>query len=260
MLIRCPTCASGYELAPDMLARGRILRCAHCRDAWAHSASDAEPRLAPDTTDRRRGIPAQPGAEIVAEARFARADGPSRSDGPSRHPGPAPGPRREPPQKNAARPYRFGAAATIALVLASSVGGMAALACRDSAVAAFPPSAALFATLGLPVNLRGLAIREIRSVVETGDGAPVLTLEGHITNLRRVSMPVPPLRFAVRDKGGRALYHWTSPAPKPQIGPGETILFHSRLSAPPRDGQDLAVSFAELSTAPRRVAEAVPGG
>ena len=40
MLIRCPTCASGYDLDPEMLPVGRILRCAHCRDAWAHGSPD----------------------------------------------------------------------------------------------------------------------------------------------------------------------------------------------------------------------------
>jgi hypothetical protein len=260
MLIRCPTCASGYDLAPELLTCGRILRCAYCRDAWAHSASGSDSRLAPETAAALRSAYVAPaGVEIVAEARFARPEGSSRAGGASRPAGPKPDHRREPPRKMAARPQRLGAAAATALVLTVWGGGMTAVAGREHVVAAFPPSAAVFATLGLPVNLRGLAIGEIRSVVETGDGTPILTLEGHITNLRRVSTPIPPLRFAVRDKDGRELYHWTSQAPTPQLRAGETILFHSRLSAPPRDGQDLAVSFAEASPAPRRVADAGAG-
>ncbi len=259
MLIRCPTCASGYDLAPELLARGRVLRCAYCRDAWAHAASGSEPRLARETAGARGALVAPPGAEIVAEARFARPAGSSHAGAASRSAGPNADHRCEPPRKTAARPHRLGAAAATALVLTVSGGGMTAVAGREHVVAAFPPSAAVFATLGLPVNLRGVAIGEIRSVVETGDGAPILTLEGHITNLRRVPTSIPALRFAVRDKEGRELYHWTSPAPKPQLGAGETVLFHSRLSAPPRDGQDLAVSFAESAPAPRRIADAGEG-
>ncbi len=137
---------------------------------------------------------------------------------------------------------------------------MAAVAAKEHVVAAFPQSAPVFATLGLPVNLRGLSLGEIRSTVETGAGAPTLTLEGHITNMRPESSAVPPIRIAVRDSSQRELYYWTVPAPKPRLGVGETVLFRSRLSAPPRDGQDLVVSFAEASAPARyHVAEAVAG-
>ncbi len=153
----------------------------------------------------------------------------------------------------------LGGLAAAALVLTVSGGGMAAVAAREHMVAAFPTSAVVFAALGLPVNLRGLAFGEIHTTVESGDGTPILTLEGHIINLRREATPLPSLRIAVRDKNQRELYYWTTPPPKPQIGVGETVLFHSRLSAPPRDGQDLAVSFAEPSAGPRRVAEVLAG-
>lgn len=241
MLIRCPTCASGYELAPDLLTDGRILRCAHCRDAWVHCAAPA----ASDAPD---------GPEIVTEARFTRRPGPA-------------------PKRQSRRPVRSLAALSFAMLswrpsagLAAGamaatlvVGGMAALGGKARVVAAFPPSEAVFAALGLPVNLSGLSIGEIRSTVVTGDGPATLTLEGHITNLRSDPTSVPPLRIAVRDKSRRELYYWTAPAPKAQLAVGETVLFRSRLTAPPRDGQDLAVSFAEPASGPRRLAEVMPG-
>ena len=63
MLVRCPTCASGYELAPEMLPAGQILRCAHCRDAWVH---------APPARAEAPGGAAAAGVEIVAAALFSR--------------------------------------------------------------------------------------------------------------------------------------------------------------------------------------------
>ncbi len=241
MLIRCPTCASGYDLDPDMLCDGRILRCAHCRDAWVHRAGPA----------------AHDGPEIVAEASSSRWRGDAEA--------PAPAPRRRfrawSPALSSIRPPPVRLAGTGAAVLVAALlgGGLAAVAGKAKVVAAFPPAEAVFATLGVPVNLAGLSLGELRSTVESGDGAPTLTLEGHITNLRSGPTPVPPLRIAVRDKSRRELYYWTAPAPKAQLASGETVLFRSRLTAPPRDGQELAVSFAEPAPERRRVAEAMPG-
>ena len=255
MLIRCPTCASGYELDADLLTEGRILRCAHCRDAWAHSARLVD---AWATTPQDR-LASPDGKDLVTEARSGRG---------------GVEPAATPPRSLASVLVRSMTGSSIAgslrqhataissatLLLAAVGGGMAAVAAKEHVVAAFPPSAAVFATLGLPVNLRGLALGEIRSTVETGAGASTLTLEGHITNMRPESSAVPPIRIAVRDSSQRELYYWTVPAPKPRLDVGETVLFRSRLSAPPRDGQDLVVSFAEaLAPARNHVAEAQAG-
>ena len=255
MLIRCPTCASGYELDADLLTEGRILRCAHCRDAWAHSARlmDAWAALPQDR------LTTPDGKDLVTEARSGRGVPEPASD--SRQSLAAAlvqsitGSRIAGAVRRHAMPV-----ASATLLLAAVGGGMAAVAAKEHVVAVFPPSAAVFATLGLPVNLRGLELGEIRSTVETGAGASTLTLEGHITNMRPESSAVPPIRIAVRDSSQRELYYWTVPAPKPRLDVGETVLFRSRLSAPPRDGQDLVVSFAEtLAPARNHVAEAVAG-
>ncbi|RYB07681.1 hypothetical protein [Lichenibacterium ramalinae] len=247
MLVRCPTCASGYDIALELLPAGQILRCAHCRDAWVFdpppAAAVAPPRDTPSA-----------GPEIVAAARFSR-----------RAPARAAAPKRDTRGQQRGSRLRLppGVAASV-LAVALLGSGMAAVAAKASLVAAFPPSQAVFATLGLPVNLSGLSLGEIRSTIVTGDGPPTLTLEGQITNLRAGPTAVPALRIVVRDKSRRELYYWTSPAPKAQLAVGETVQFRSRLSAPPRDGQDLAVSFAEAPAgarhaAERHVAEVMPG-
>lgn len=252
MLIRCPTCASGYDLPAAMLGEGRILRCAHCRDAWVHRP-EAE----------------REGAQINAEHSSSRPS-PHPAEGRDALPMPRrrwPGlpwrPRGLRPTGGSWAPVRgpagvpAGVGASL-LAAALLLGGSAAVAGKARVVAAFPPSEAVFATLGLPVNLSGLALGELRSSVATGDGPATLTLEGRITNIRPDATPVPALRIAVRDKEGRELYHWTAPAPKARLAAGETVLFRSRLTAPPRDGQMLAVSFAEAAPDRRRLAEAMP--
>ena len=237
MLIRCPTCASGYDLDPDILYDGRVLRCANCRDAWVHRAGSA----------------AHDGPEINAESRSSRWQAEAVDAEPKRRR------RLGLPAWRVPR-LRVPASLAAAVFAVTAIGGgLAAMAAKARVVAAFPPSEAVFATLGLPVNLAGLSLVDLRSTVDGGDGPPTLTLEGHITNLRSAPTVVPPLRIAVRDKSRRELYYWTAPAPKAQLAAGETVLFRSRLTAPPRDGQDLAVSFAEPAPERRRVAEAMPG-
>ena len=232
MLIRCPTCASGYDLPPHLLSDGRILRCAHCRDAWAYRGAASAPSI---------------GLAIAAEARSARRILPETV---------ASRPRST-RRRGAKRIGDTAAAAALALCVIGS--GMAAIGQRERIVAALPPTAAVFATLGLPVNLRGLALAGIRSTLGAADGATTLTLDGTITNLRRQSTTVPTIRIAVRDATDRELYYWTAPAPKPRLAVGETVPFHSRLSAPPRDGETLSVSFVDLPpAAPRHFADATP--
>ncbi len=171
------------------------------------------------------------GPEIVAEARSAR-------HAPAREPSPrARGqPKRQPLRRSSAAP---------ALALIVLGAGMAAVAWKETLVRAFPPSAAFFARLGLPVNLRGLGLDGVDATVATEGGDAVLTLAGRIRNLRDAAVAVPTLRFAVRDKDGRELYHWTAPAPKTMLDPGETVPFKARLAAPPEQAQEVGVAFAE---------------
>lgn len=245
MLIRCPTCASRYDLAADLVTGGRILRCANCRDAWVHEPHEIVD-VAPEVAAEIRG------PVIVTEARFFRRPA-ARAERRVRFGG------LRAAARGGGRRSRAGIAAA-ALGLTLLGGGMATLAAKARVVALYGPSEALFATLGVPVNLRGLSLDQIRSTIETGDGPPTLTLEGHITNLQSHDAAVPPLRIAVRDKDRRELYYWTAPAPKATLAVGETVKFRSRLSAPPRDGQELAISFAETPAGPRRVAEARADG
>ena len=235
MLIRCPTCASGYELPPHLLSEGRILRCAHCRDAWALQGTLAE--VPPATLS------------ISVEVRSARQTVPSPHQ-----------PRPRPHLARRGLPRIGTSTAAAVLLFATLASGMAAVGQRERLVAAYRPSAALFATIGLPVNLRGLALKDIHSTLGSADGAPLLTLEGTITNLRQRETAIPAIRIAVRDAGERELYAWTAPAPKRRLAAGEAVPFQSRLATPPRDGETLSVSFVDVPPAPRHLAEASSGG
>lgn len=129
------------------------------------------------------------------------------------------------------------------------IGVMALIALREKIVDVAPPAAKGFAAIGLPVNLAGLELREVRSHIEMDGARKVLAIEGEIANLRRESTPAPPIVLTVRGEDGQTKYAWTTRAPKSRLEPFETIAFRARLASPPETGADVLVRFASFEEA-----------
>ncbi len=140
-----------------------------------------------------------------------------------------------------------GWAAAVAILL----GASALIALREKIVDVAPPAAKAFAAIGLPVNLAGLELREVRSHIEMDGARKVLAVEGEIANMRRESRSVPPVALTVRGEDGQAKYAWTTRAAKSRLEPGETIAFRARLASPPESGADVLVRFSSLEEAGR---------
>jgi predicted Zn finger-like uncharacterized protein len=117
------------------------------------------------------------------------------------------------------------------------------LVARDVVVRYAPQTASFYATLGLPVNLRGLDFEDIRVTRETQDGIPVLVVEGRIVTSGRQIAEVPRLRFAIHDDKGREIYTWTMMPSRSLLGAGETLPFRSRLASPPAEGANVSLRF-----------------
>ena len=143
-----------------------------------------------------------------------------------------------------------------AAVVAILMGVSALIALREKIVAVAPPAAKAFAAIGLPVNLAGLELREVRSHIEMDGARKVLAVEGEIANMRRESRSVPPVALTVRGEDGQAKYAWTTRAAKSRLEPGETIAFRARLASPPESGADVLVRFSSLDEAAGRKPEA----
>ena len=126
----------------------------------------------------------------------------------------------------------------------SSLAFMAALGLRDEAVRAVPPLARAYAAIGLPVNLRGLEIRGLRSSLLQDASGSVLAVEGEIVNIRPRTVAVPQVRIGVEGADGHEIYTWTTAAPKARLAEGETIDFRARLTAPPAGAHAVLVKFA----------------
>lgn len=114
---------------------------------------------------------------------------------------------------------------------------------RKDVVRHAPQLASLYASIGLPVNLRGLDFTDVKVGSEIRDGVPVLVVEGAIVSKVAMPVDVPRLRFSLRNISGAELYAWTAQPAQPVLEPGQRMPFRSRLASPPAEGHDVQVRF-----------------
>lgn len=131
----------------------------------------------------------------------------------------------------------------VALVLLLLGVNIAIVAGRHQIVRYLPQTASLFASIGLPVNLRNLEFEGIKISKETQDGVSILIIEGNIVNTVGTATDVPRLRFAARNASGQEVYTWSMQPARSILGPGDSLPFTSRLAAPPADAVDILVRF-----------------
>ncbi len=263
MLITCPSCANQYTIdAGQVGAGGRTVRCAACRSTW-FVAPETEPPPSPEFDEDLvaqagrgpTGPPAPLSAEVDSETRAAiSADAQT-----SRNIADPPLPRREKTPSRGGKARRFGsgeaerpstgtsrAAAVLALAATIAVGLTAVLA-RAAVVGLWPETAILYAAAGAPVNLRGLALSEVRSELQSLEQETILVVEGEIANPTGREVDIPRLALAIRGTSDEALYTWTNEPPRRTLGPGETARFRARLASPPAEGRQVLVRFAPAS-------------
>ena len=147
-----------------------------------------------------------------------------------------------------ARQGRAGTALAVAALGSFFAGTVAALIIalfvwRNDVVRLLPQTALFYKMVGLDVNLRGLAFKDLKITNETVDGKPVLVIEGMIVGQTRKPVELPRLRFSVRDAQGAEIYAWNAVLEQPVLNPGERAFFKSRLASPPPEGRNIDVRF-----------------
>jgi predicted Zn finger-like uncharacterized protein len=234
MLIVCKTCSSSYHIPREVLGEnGCQLRCVGCGDMWAVSPEAGAPAAPPIVESR----PLRPSA-LGAARPWPGGGGEFRSDDDA----PKPGFLSALVHKSAGS---AGQRRTIALIAIVALA-MAVVAWRKPIVKAVPGAARVFAAIGLPVNLRGLALANVRTnIFDLGD-RKMLVVEGALVNLRDSPVDAPNMRIALRGADKRELYVWTAPAPKGKLAPNEQVAFRTRLAAPPDGVDDVMVKFASV--------------
>ena len=250
LVIFCPSCAAGLQLPRSVLAtRARRICCALCEHRWIEGPvidqapeqgappADQGPELSLHAENSRSEESASPNAE---EAPKQLEDHANASRPPQLPRVLRPRPRRPQPMPRT-WPRVAAAIGVMALLLA-------AVTRREDVVRLAPPLAGAYAALGLPVNVQGLEWREVRTSLVTEASQKVLAVEGEIRNLRSQSQSLPDIQLSLRDTSGREVYVWKTPAPKADLGGGETIAFRARLASPPGSASAVRVVFAEAKT------------
>lgn len=247
MLIVCPSCASEYDIATDRVGvEGRSVRCAACRETWFISPDEVAAALAEEMAEIQAAMGSVEGrgeaqadldaweAALAEEAQSATVE-PVSEDKPVRK---ARG--RTPPKKRWSAP-----SPAAAFGLALLAGIPLALLARSTVVRAMPQSASLYARIGMPVNLRGIEIRDLAAYQTQGEGAASqLVIEGDVVGVAGTTVPVPPIEIQVRDAQDQTIYRWTVTPPRSSLEDRETARFRASLSSPPAQGRTIKVGFA----------------
>ncbi len=263
MQIVCPNCASRYEIAEAKIGTGgRKVRCASCQATWQIEAPQAVEALPgaevlqsdldaaiPDLPDAPS--PEQTAAELEEELRRAAeidvgisAIAAERAELPQPDTIQPPPPKRKRNWTGARNPALHLSPAAAGLFVAA---GLAVLGLglwqRERIVRAMPQFADLYAKIGLPVNLRGLAFSAVESELVQDSQGRFLVVSGDVTNIAKDTAKVPPITVMVQGEDGKVLYSWTTEPPRPSLEPAELMHFRARLASPPEHGRSVQLRF-----------------
>jgi predicted Zn finger-like uncharacterized protein len=150
---------------------------------------------------------------------------------------------RQQRQRGKGRPWRWPLSSLQNGILALLIIDGILIGWRDTVVRVMPQTASFYSSMGLPVNLRGLAFDGIATNTEQNEGVPILVVAGNIVNDSGKIVEVPRLKFAVRNNANQEIYSWTAVPPRTTLPPGEAVAFRSRLASPPPEGHDVLVRF-----------------
>jgi predicted Zn finger-like uncharacterized protein len=281
MHIVCPHCTTSFAIKLATLgAAGRNVRCSRCKEVWLARPEDAVefapavPAMAEAShgnanaeADAASEWEAMAGQEEAQDAPVVdspplSADWPAEGEGSRDNEADWPSVVRQDAEahEEAVSTHRSRLARLFSLPKFSPVAGMpsisAPIACvamgalvvalmfwRTDVVRLLPQTATFYRMVGLDVNLRGLAFKDIKITNETVDGKPVLVIEGVIVGESKKPVELPRLRFSVRDEQGAEIYAWNAVLEQPVLKPGERAYFKSRLASPPPEGRNIDVRF-----------------
>ena len=271
MHIVCPHCTTSYAINLASLGEsGRTVRCARCKETWVARPEDAvEPVTAEASRTAREGEIAAEWNTADADASAPVVDSPSIADdfpqGDARSEqgkadwialvrDAAPDEETEPrgswfgsflrarrPERTRSAGRSFGSLTTACAAMAALIVSL--IVWRADVVRLLPQTASFYKMVGLNVNLRGLAFKDIKVSTETVEGKPVLVIEGVIVGETRKTVDLPRLRFSVRDGQGTEIYAWNTVLDQTTLKAGDRASFKSRLASPPAEGKSIDIRF-----------------
>jgi predicted Zn finger-like uncharacterized protein len=226
MILTCPECATGYFVDDSqMRPGGRKVRCANCGARWtAYAEGPLELVTSEEGALAREAEPPPEPAPITAEElpRVFR----DRAQEERRM------------RQAAVAGVAWAAAAVVVIALIAIV-----VVFRDAVVRAWPPTASLYAAIGLPVNPTGLVIEQVRAEPSLLQGHAALTVSGVIRNVVDRAVVAPPLRISLVNAQGKRVAGQIANLDNARIPPGETRRFVTSIFDPPYSAANLQVDF-----------------
>lgn len=277
MHIVCPHCTTSYAINPATLGTaGRNVRCSRCKETWLARPEDAVEMVAAAPAMAQSGQSAENDAAAEWEALAREEEGRNTPvvDSPSIS-ADLPAERENSSQdddwpsiaRQDAEDHEAGAGKRGSLlsrlfvfpplpripgmprvslpIACAAMGALVAalMIWRTDVVRLLPQTATFYRLVGLEVNLRGLAFKDIKVSNESVDGKPVLVIEGMIVGEAGKPVELPRLRFSVRDAQGAEIYAWNAVLEQQVLNPGERAHFKSRLASPPAEGRNIDIRF-----------------
>lgn len=230
VVIQCPACGASEAADATLLADAPMIVCRNCGETWpttgprAGSRPSMRPRRAVSVS--RNNVDAQRVPLVTYAGEMDRAWAAKVAG--DVLPGVAPRRSRIP-----------GATAALAslLFIAAFLGG------REAAVAALPDLAALYGSLGMPVNLDGLEIRGIGADRAPSQTAGRVSVRGEIVNVSRTELRIPPLDVSFHDASMMPAGSRGFDPPAHILAAGDGAAFTLQLEGVPQGASRIVLRF-----------------
>jgi hypothetical protein len=207
-----------------------MVRCANCSHTWHAEPPDDLPK--PVDIEPMLGAGSEPGADGGYPSFGGATDVPRPIPAGSNLPA-FPDPR---PRAGLGWPLLL---LVILVGLVGLVGG------RNEIVRWWPPSARLYDTVGLPIDVpwEGLDLRNVTTTAQSDNGT--LVIEGTVVNTSNKPRQIPELKAVMTSAAQQVLKDWTFVSGIQSLQPGESAVFHQELPDVPLGGAFIAVTFSE---------------
>ncbi|MDQ7017641.1 MAG: DUF3426 domain-containing protein [Robiginitomaculum sp.] len=266
MIITCPDCSTHYNVTAKALGQsGREVRCASCGHKWfatpeealddpapsaeqsEEPAEDAAPEDSPETeaVDDFDAV-AEDQTDSTAPAEGTAPDAEAAPAEEKETPAPAHKAYRNKLEAKAKRKRRLvalgawgGVFVTLALL------AFMAISFRDSIVRVFPKTAGTFDAIGMPADLWGVDLRNIKSERVREKGEDILRISGEVYNPGDKPRHAPLVRVSLRDETDEEIHAWTVPVNLKELPPKTSAVFSTSVRNPPPRAVNLGFDFTD---------------
>ncbi len=246
MLVTCPECAQKFKVPDKALGtKGRKLKCSNCEHKW-HQMPKPKAKPKPKRPETEEEFAPEQDADL--DAPLEEGLGEDRMEaGEAMDPPPLGDVSRFRPMTGAdADRKRRPVVLYVLLALAVAIpAGL--LAGRTSLVHAWPASALLYETIGMPVPVPGedLVLQNVYVDRRQEGTVEVLVVHGEIRNPGDGMVSLPSLRATVLDEGGQTLASWLFTTESYQLLPDEKTAFTSEFANTAPGAARVNVTFTD---------------